>query len=67
MRVASLAAGDMHGLSEADGQFPQALYETADNAVLLNMAEQMREQFPRYMLLRSAGRVRHSIKTKDIR
>ncbi len=57
----ALAANDLKKLSGADGRFHQALYEDAGNPVLLALIEQMREQFPRYMLWRSAARVRQSI------
>ena len=58
---AALAGNDLKKLSAADGRFHQALCEDADNPVLLTLIEQMREQFPRYMLWRSPGRVRQSI------
>ena len=59
---AALAGNDLKKLSAADGRFHQALGEDADNPVLLTLIEQMREQFPRYMLWRSPGRVTQSIR-----
>lgn len=58
---AALAANDLKRLSSVDSRFHQALYENAGNPVLLNLIEQMQEQFPRYMLWRVPGRVRQSI------
>ena len=61
----ALAANDLKKLSAADGRFHQALCEDAGNPVLLHLIEQMREQFPRYMLWRSPGRVRQSIQEHE--
>ena len=58
---AALAGNDLKKLSAADGRFHQALYESADNPVLQSLIDQMREQFPRYLLWRNPGRVRQSI------
>ncbi len=58
---AALAGNDWKKLSAADGRFHQALCEDAGNPILLGLIDQMREQFPRYMLWRSPGRVRQSI------
>ena len=62
---AALAGNDLKKLSAADGRFHQALGEDADNPVLLTLIEQMREQFPRYMLWRSPGRVTQSIREHE--
>ncbi len=62
---AALAGKDLKKLSSADGRFHQALYEDADNPILLNLIEQMREQFPRYVLWKSPGRVRQSIQEHE--
>ena len=61
----ALAGKDLKKLSSADGRFHQALYEDADNPILLNLIEQMREQFPRYVLWKSPGRVRQSIQEHE--
>lgn len=61
----ALAGNDLKKLSAADGRFHQALGEDAGNPVLLGLIEQMREQFPRYMLWRSPGRVRQSIEEHE--
>ena len=57
----AMSGSDLKKLSTADGRFHQAMYEDAGNPVLLGLIDQMREQFPRYMLWRSPGRVRQSI------
>ncbi|MGU7772665.1 GntR family transcriptional regulator [Burkholderia sp. MR1-5-21] len=53
--------GDMRELRLADGRFHRTLYEAARNPVLLNLIEQMWEQFPRYMLWSDPDRVAASI------
>lgn len=56
------AARDIARLSAADARFHLALYEDAGNPILLQLIEQMWEQFPRYMLWRNPQRVRQSLK-----
>ena len=42
---AALAGKDLKKLSSADGRFHQALYENADNPILLKLIEQMRDRW----------------------
>lgn len=57
----AFAANDLKRLGAADSRFHRTLYEAAGNPVLLNLIEQMWDQFPRYMLWQNPQRVRQSI------
>ena len=58
---AAFASNDLKRLGAADSRFHRTLYEAAGNPVLLNLIEQMWNQFPRYVLWQSSERVRQSI------
>lgn len=59
---AAFARHDLGELGLADGRFHRTLYEASGNPVLLQLIEEMWDQFPRYMLWQRAERVRESIR-----